>query len=692
MATKNINVKKGNSTSVEMTPDQVREFTRCAKDPIYFIENYIFVRHPVRGRTQFRLYDYQKRLVNTYHDNKDVITKCPRQGGKSETSCAYLFWFSIFNKDKTVLITSNKHKNSSEMISRIKYMYENLPDFLKPGVTDDGWNKLSLKFETGSRIISDATSETTGRGGSFSILYCLGGETTVTVRNKNTGEVSVVSLQDLYHTTSGSRRDAFSSNEDYEILTPHSWVDFAGVLQTPDKEVCRISLSDGTYVDATAEHSFFSDGKRVQMQHLQVGSHIDTTTSQPIVESVQSLGECNVYDLVEVKNIDHSFLVNGNIITKNCDETAFVRPTIQAEFWASISPTLATGGKMFMTSTPNGDSDLFATLWRGAVAGTNGMKYVSVAWDEVPGRDAEFKRREIAKNGELKWLQEYETVFVSSDPLLIDSLKASQLKTHEHKSQELGVKIWKDFEKQEQIKYQQSTSQQVQNYNLHNQWHNPNRQEAVETKVYDKQCIVTVDPSKGVERDFTVVQVFSYPGLEQMMELRSNKSKTGDIYIALKRIWEKADKAGWQVYFTVENNGVGEGLLALFANDEALPENVELVSEVGQIGLNTSAKSKALGCKIFKEFVEGGVLKLNSRDLVHEIKNFILTGGTYKAKEGATDDCVMATILTCRVVKQLAAYDETAFDMLYSVEESEESKHEFDDTDSDDYDEMPMIF
>jgi hypothetical protein len=279
---------------------------------------------------------------------------------------------------------------------------------------------------------------------------------------------------------------------------------------------------------------------------------------------------------------------------------------------------------------------------------------------------------------------------LSSDPLLIDSMKAAQLKTHEHKSQELGVKIWRDFEKQEQIKYQQSTSQQVNNYNLHNQWHNPSRQEAVETKVYDRQCIVTVDPSKGVERDFTVVQVFSYPGLEQMMELRSNKSKTGDIYIALKRIWEKADKAGWQVYFTVENNGVGEGLLALFANDEALPENVELVSEVGQIGLNTSNKSKALGCKIFKEFVEGGVLKLNSRDLVHEIKNFILTGGTYKAKEGATDDCVMATILTCRVVKQLAAYDETAFDMLYSVEESEESKHEFDDTD--DYDEMPMIF
>jgi len=546
MASKNTNVKKGNiTTSVEMTPDQVRIFKRCATDPIYFIENYIYVRHPVQGRTIFKLYDYQIEMIDAYHNNKDVIILFPRQSGKSETSCAYLFWFSIFHKDKTVLITSNKHKNSSEMISRIKYMYENLPDFLKPGVTDDGWNKLSLKFETGSRIISDATSETTGRGGAFSILYC--------------------------------------------------------------------------------------------------------------------------------------------------DETAFVRPMIQTEFWASISPTLATGGKLFMTSTPNGDSDLFATLWRGAVAGTNGMKPLTIKWGRVPGRDENFKKREIAKNGLLKWEQEFECRMVSSDPLLIDSLKAAQLQTHEHKSQELGVKIWREFEKQEAKVYQRPAQQA---YNLHNHWHNPEHERVSETRSYDKQCIVTVDPSKGVGKDYTVVEVFSYPDMMQMMELRSNKSKTGDIYIALKRIWKKAEEAGWAVYFSVENNGVGEGLIALFETDEELPENVELVSEIGQIGLNTTQKSKALGCKIFKEFVESGRMKLNSRELVAEIKEFVLVGGSYKAKEGATDDCVMATILTCRVVKQLAAFDEAAFAMLYSTEESEESKHEFDEDEggSDDFDEMPMVF
>jgi hypothetical protein len=82
MATKNVNVKKGNSTSVEMTPDQVREFTKCAKDPIHFIQNYVYVRHPVKGRTLFNLYDYQVELIDAYHNHKDVITLFPRQSGK----------------------------------------------------------------------------------------------------------------------------------------------------------------------------------------------------------------------------------------------------------------------------------------------------------------------------------------------------------------------------------------------------------------------------------------------------------------------------------------------------------------------------------------------------------------------------------------------------------------------------------
>ena len=49
------------------------------------------------------------------------------------------------------------------------------------------------------------------------------------------------------------------------------------------------------------------------------------------------------------------------------DEFAYVQPRIAQEFWTSLSPTLATGGKCIITSTPNQDNDQFAQIWKGAM-------------------------------------------------------------------------------------------------------------------------------------------------------------------------------------------------------------------------------------------------------------------------------------------------------------------------------------
>ena len=81
-----------------------------------------------------------------------------------------------------------------------------------------------------------------------------------------------------------------------------------------------------------------------------------------------------------------------------CDEFAFVQPPEKAkEFWTSLSPTLSTGGKCLITSTPNSDEDQFAMIWKEAnkrfdeygndkTVGTNGfyacLLYTSDAADE----------------------------------------------------------------------------------------------------------------------------------------------------------------------------------------------------------------------------------------------------------------------------------------------------------------------
>ena len=143
----------------------------CKTDPVYFIENYCRIQHPIRGAISFDLYDYQKDMIRAYHEKKSVVVLSARQTGKSPVSSMFLLWFAMFHKDKTVLIASNKNSGAMEMISRIQYAYMHIPNFLKPGVTEDGWNKHSMKFENVSRIISEATSENSGRGMSISLLY-----------------------------------------------------------------------------------------------------------------------------------------------------------------------------------------------------------------------------------------------------------------------------------------------------------------------------------------------------------------------------------------------------------------------------------------------------------------------------------------------------------------------------------------
>jgi hypothetical protein len=114
------------------------------------------------------------------------------------TTCAaaYLLWRAMFVEDTTILITANTFAQALEVMDRIRFAYENVPDHIRAGVRE--YNKGTIAFDNGSKIVARATSANSGRGLSISLLYCLGGETTVTVRDKRTGEVKDVSLRDLY--------------------------------------------------------------------------------------------------------------------------------------------------------------------------------------------------------------------------------------------------------------------------------------------------------------------------------------------------------------------------------------------------------------------------------------------------------------------------------------------------------------
>jgi len=77
----NPNVKAANQ-SITFSPDQVQEYLKCSKDPIYFIEKYIHVVTLDEGKKLMKLYPFQKDIVNAIQNNRYVIAKLPRQSGK----------------------------------------------------------------------------------------------------------------------------------------------------------------------------------------------------------------------------------------------------------------------------------------------------------------------------------------------------------------------------------------------------------------------------------------------------------------------------------------------------------------------------------------------------------------------------------------------------------------------------------
>jgi len=148
----------------------LEEFKKCSQDPSYFISRYIKVTHPVRGLVPFKLYSFQERILEELQRNRFNILRKFRQAGCTTIAAAYSLWMIIFQKHKSVVILSKGDAESTEVLDRIKLMYDELPDFLKPGIVED--NKHTLKLKTNSVIKSRPSGKQSGRSlaGSFLII------------------------------------------------------------------------------------------------------------------------------------------------------------------------------------------------------------------------------------------------------------------------------------------------------------------------------------------------------------------------------------------------------------------------------------------------------------------------------------------------------------------------------------------
>lgn len=486
------------------TEKELQDFVKCC-DPVsgylYFMDNFFYIQHPTRGSMVYHPYDYQKRLIHTYHNYRFSISLMPRQSGKSTSAAGYLLWYAMFVPDSTILIAAHKYTGAQEIMQRIRYAYENCPDYIKAGVTT--YNKGSLDFENGSRIVSATTTENTGRGMSISLLYL--------------------------------------------------------------------------------------------------------------------------------------------------DEFAFVRPSIAELFWTSITPTLSTGGKAIITSTPNSDEDQFALIWKSAnktqdeygndtELGVNGFKAYRAYWHEQPGRDEKWATEMKAQLGEDRFNREIGCEFIIADETLINPNTLIQLEGIEPINRMGQVRWYKKPEK-------------------------------------DKIYVVALDPSLGTGSDPAAIQVYEANTTTQIAEWKHNKT---DIPSQIKLLAEinkyitECTKEPNNIYYSIENNSIGEA--ALISLNEYGESNIPgiFLSEPGKKrkGFNTTHKVKLAACAKFKTLLESKKLKINSRSLISELKTFVASGGSYQAKIGDTDDLVMSSLLVVRMLQILTDYH-------YNLEEQIRDHDEF---------------
>ena len=148
---------------------QVTEIIKCGKDPVYFMNKYLKIQHPLRGLIPFKTFPFQDDCVEDFNDNRFNIILKSRQLGLSTLVAAYAVWQACFYKDKNILIIATKLAVAQNFIRKVKTYLKSMPNWLLvPTIVAN--NKQQVEFSNGSQIKAVPTSEDAGRSEALSLL------------------------------------------------------------------------------------------------------------------------------------------------------------------------------------------------------------------------------------------------------------------------------------------------------------------------------------------------------------------------------------------------------------------------------------------------------------------------------------------------------------------------------------------
>lgn len=329
---------------------------------------------------------------------------------------------------------------------------------------------------------------------------------------------------------------------------------------------------------------------------------------------------CSGWVVIMQRPIKNCFFANGFLVSNSSiswlllDEFAFVPASQAMEFFESVYPTISSGkeSKITMFSTPKGLNH-FYKFWTDAKAGRSEFVPFETNWNDVPGRDGEWRKKMIATIGEESFRQEFNAEFLSASNTLISSSKLNTL-THKEPLKTLeNLKIYEEPQS-------------------------------------NHSYFATVDVARGGGNDFSIIQVLDITEkpYKQVAVYRCNTIDYVKFEDVIYNVCRK-----YNAKCLIEENDLGESVARdLWENlelDDLLTcdgKDLNIIStHKKHFGIKTTSKTKRIGCNNLKVLIENDILLLNDLDTIKELSLFTKHGESYKAEEGFNDDLVMGLVL-----------------------------------------------
>ena len=336
------------------------------------------------------------------------------------------------------------------------------------------------------------------------------------------------------------------------------------------------------------------------------------------------------------------------------DEFAHIHPNFIESFFRSTYPTVSSSkvSRIIITSTPNGQNK-FWEIHQGAMTGDNTFNPIRVDWWQVPGRDENWKRDEIANLGsEELFNQEYGNQFLSSSTLLLGSRELEKIKSNETEYE------WKEVQAFEDLGVRYNNFR----------WHPKFDPESVD--LTGKKYILSIDLAGGGGKDYTVINVFKaiplpipilesldefedesdFFGLLQVGVYRDNSTELDDVKKIVESLIVDVFSPD-RVKILLELNYKGELLMDKLLNNDLISEEVFVYTKHSETartrkpGIKYSTNNKLKYCEELRQIVKKNKVIINDKKwTISELFSFGMNGrGSYSSQSGH-DDVAMTLV------------------------------------------------